>query len=148
MIKEHILNRMEILTEDYSAEQNGLWAGEVVDYRNNPELSPFAQELFDVHRRYIAPIYLSAKTYTRASEFSFVLEAKMSNNDRILSTYFTIYNNIHRDRNLEHLGKFKIVINGEEVNDYMGWTTSSLSNFASLRSFYFENWIPSQQDNF
>lgn len=139
---------MEILTEDYSAEQNGLWAGEVVDYRNNPELSPFAQELFDVHRRYIAPIYLSAKTYTRASEFSFVLEAKMSNNDRILSTYFTIYNNIHRDRNLEHLGKFKIVINGEEVNDYMGWTTSSLSNFASLRSFYFENWIPSQQDNF
>ena len=148
MIKERILNRMEILTEDHSAEQNGLWAGEVVDYRDNPELSPFAQEIFDVHRRYIAPIYLSAKTYTRASEFSFVLEAKMSNNDRILSTYFTIYNNIHRDRNLEHLGKLKIVINGEEIRDYMGWTTSSLSNFDSLRSFYFENWIPSQQANF
>ena len=138
---------MEILTEDYSAEQNGLWEGEVVDYRDNPELSPFAQELFDVHRRYIAPIYLSAKTYTRASEFSFVLEAKMTNNDRILSTYFTVYNNIHRDRNIEHLGKLKIVINGGEIKNYMGWATSSLSNFASLRRFYFENWIPSQQAN-
>ena len=138
---------MEILTEDYSAEQNGLWTGEVVDYRDNPELSPFAQELFDVHRRYIAPIYLSAKTYTRASEFSFVLEAKMTNNDRILSTYFTVYNNIHRDRNIEHLGKLKIVINGGEIKNYMGWATSSLSNFASLRRFYFENWIPSQQAN-
>jgi len=148
VIKEHILNRMEILTEDCSAEQNGLWTGEVVDYRDNPGLSPFAQELFDVHRRYIAPIYLMAKTYTRASEFSFVLEAKMSNNDTILSTYFAVYNNIHRDRNIGHLGKLKIVINGEEIKNYMGWTTSSLSNFASLRTFYFKNWMPAQQANF
>ena len=145
MIKEYILSRAESLVSDHSHEQKKLWSGEVIDFRINEDLSPLAQEVFDVQKHIIAPTYLKAKTYTRGSEFKLVLDVKMSNNDHLIAIYRQISNKIHRDRHQEQLGRLKIVINGEELKDYYGWTISSLSNFSSLRKFYFENWLPAMQ---
>ena len=132
------------MISDYSQDQIKAWTGEVVDFRLNNELSPLAQEIFGVQKHTIAPTYLKAKTYIRGAEFKLVFEAKMSNNDHILAIYKQIQNTIHRDQLREQFGFLKIVINGEELKDYAGWSVSSLSNFDSLRKFYFENWIPSK----
>jgi hypothetical protein len=147
MIKDYILRRNETLVSDCSKEQKTLWKDEVVDFRLNGHLSPFTQEMFGLHRHTIFPTYLSAKTYLRASEFKLVFEAKMSNNDHIVATHSQIFNKIHRDRLQEEKGKLKILINGGELNHYGTWSTNSLSNFESLRNFYFLNWMPSQQAN-
>lgn len=145
MIRQQILHRSETSVFDYSKSQIKEWQGEVIDFRENGFMGPFSQEFFDVNKHHISAVSTQAKTYHRGCEFVLVLDVKMSNNDVIKARYSEISNNIKIDDVWAQNGNLRIWINGKEVKDFLGWSITSLSNFGSLRNFYFNSWIPSVQ---
>ena len=148
MIKTQVLSQIETLVQDYSNTEFTKWISEIKDIREVKDLGHTAINIFGLDKRNVKPIYLSAKSFTSGTTVISRFRVLLNNRDFVKFTSTEIISLAERD-DLEPIKPtFSLFINDESIDfkDF-GLRDRFLSGNISLdfvRDFYFNYWIPSE----
>ena len=148
MIKKQVLSQCETMMYDYSDIEYSKWTCDMKDRRGIKDLGSTAIDIFDLDKRYVKPVYLSARTFTEGTTVTSKFRLLLNNRDFLKFTSIEITSLNERD-DLEQIRPiYKFLINGNAINfrDF-GLRDRFLSGNITLefiRDFYFNYWIPSE----
>lgn len=148
MIKNQVLSQCETSVFDHSNDEYVKWVGEIRDRRDIKDLGYTAINIFDLDKREVKPVYLSARTFRVGTETTTKFRLLLNNRDLLQFTSSEITALNERD-DLEQIRPiYKFMINGNAINfrDF-GLRDRFLSGNITLdfiRDFYFNYWIPSE----
>jgi hypothetical protein len=150
MIKETVLSQCETMIYDCSNDEYVKWIGEIKDRRDIKDLGDTAIDIFDLDKRHIKPVYLSARVFKEGTTTTTKFRLLLNNRDLLQFTSTEIISLNERD-DLEQIKPlYKFLINGNVINfrDF-GLRDRFLSGNITLdfiRDFYFNYWIPSENN--
>lgn len=150
MIKNTVLSQCETMIGDYSDKEFPKWVKKIKDRRGIKDLGSVAIDMFNLDDREVEPVYLSAKTFVSGTTSTTKLRLLLNNRDLLQFTSSEIISLNERD-DLEQIKPiYKLLINGNTINfrDF-GLRDRFLSGNITLdfiRDFYFNYWIPSQNN--
>ena len=150
MINTQVLSQCETLIYDHSDEEFTKWINKIKDRRGIKDLGNVAIDIFNLDDREVKPVYLSARTFVSGTTSTTKLRLLLNNRDFLKFTRTGITSLASADELEPIIEKHSLLINGEKINfkDF-GIRDRCLSQNMTLdfiRDFYFNYWIPAENE--
>lgn len=150
MIKNQVLSQCETLVYDHTNEEFPKWINKIKDRRDIKDLGNTAIDIFNLDDRDVKPVYMCAKTFVSGTTSTTNLRILLNNRDFLKFTRTDITSLASADELEPIIEKHSLLINGEKINfrdfDIRDRCLSQNITLDFIRDFYFNYWIPSENE--